>query len=72
MKGIHFNCDERIAPGNKCKSSQAFLVEPVESDHESEDSRRGEGGIDEAEFSMHAITGESGPRLMKLVPWIRN
>lgn len=57
-KGLCFNCDERFVPGHRCKSAQAFLIEPVELDHE--------GGND-AEVSLHAITGENGPRPMKLV-----
>lgn len=33
-KGLCFNCDEKFTPGHKCKTKQAFLIDPGESESE--------------------------------------
>ena len=66
-KGLCFNCDEKFAPGHRCK--KLFLIEGC---WPKEDSDDGIGDIeekedsDELEISLHAMAGSSGPQTMQI------
>lgn len=64
-KGICFISDERFVPRHMCKSSQTFLVELVELNHDG-----GEHEIDNIKLSIHAIMEENGSRPMKIGVWV--
>ena len=73
-KGLCFNCDEKFAPGHKCKLQQAFLIEVVEefevgceliSDDKEEEC------VAIPEISLHALSGISTPQTMRVVGTIR-
>lgn len=68
-QGLCFNCDEKFTPGHRCKTKQAFLIEPIESSDEGENEEFHE--IDEAEVSVHAMADVKGPRTMRLGSWIK-
>ncbi|XP_038715137.1 uncharacterized protein LOC120008853 [Tripterygium wilfordii] len=80
-KGLCFNCNDRFTPGHKCKVSQAFVIEPVDTEEEEEQEVdvSGEGPVNsfnseqqEPQISVHALTGGKGPKTMKLEAWVLN
>ena len=65
-QGLCFNCDERFVLGHKCKGPQLLLLE---GSHEEEDTDN-EGAHTifqgEPEISLHALTGWSTARTMRV------
>lgn len=49
-QGLCFNCDEKFTPGHRCKSKQAYLIEPVES--EGEETELGRTGDAKSQFML--------------------
>lgn len=68
-KGLCFNCDEKFVPGHRCKMNQAFFIKPMYSSEEEEPGVQKEG--EDAEISVNAMAGTSGPRTMRLGSWVK-
>ena len=74
-KGLCYNCDERFRPGHRCKKQQIFVLETM--DETEENSRAVELDLElEAsqtvlEISLHALSGVSKPRTMRVTGLIR-
>lgn len=67
-KGLCFNCDEKFTPGHKCKVKQAYLIEPVDSSEDETEHIE----VEEAEISVHAMSGVRGPKTMRVNSRIKN
>ena len=57
-QGLCFNCDERFVLGHKCKGPQLLLLESSYADDEIDN--------EEPEISLHALTGWSTARTMRV------
>ncbi|KAA8544084.1 hypothetical protein F0562_021739 [Nyssa sinensis] len=78
-KGLCYNCDEKWAPGHKCKSAQLFIMECDESnDDEVPKSEVAEGSAVkskeetlivelEPRMSIHALFGSPNPKTMRFL-----
>ncbi|RVW75473.1 hypothetical protein CK203_061524 [Vitis vinifera] len=60
-QGLCFNCDEKFAPGHKCKGLQLLLLEENYDEEEAHTHLQGE-----PEISLHALTGWSTARTMRV------
>ena len=75
-KGLCYNCDEKYAPGHKCKSKFFLLMgeddEERETDYMVSDEINEEGHIDYPidnsilKVSMHALAGQFNPRTIRV------
>nr|DAD19760.1 TPA_asm: hypothetical protein HUJ06_021223 [Nelumbo nucifera] len=66
-KGLCFNCNEKFSPGHRCK--KFFVIESCwqgDGDIEMEIEGERESTHDELEVSLHAITGHTPGRIMKV------
>ena len=66
-KGLCFNCDEKFAPGHRCKN--LFLIEgcwPEEDSGEEIGDIKEKEDNDELEISLHAMAGSSTPQTMQI------
>jgi len=72
-KGLCFRCNERFAPGHRCKSSALALLEVTEDTNDAEDTGimeenqlEDESSANMAEISLNAIMGRNSGSTMKL------
>lgn len=77
-QGLCFNCNEKFTPGHKCQVSQLLLLESFKLDEEKflvEHQNDGKAEctaienveeIMELEITLHALTGWSAPRTMRI------
>jgi len=73
-QGLCFNCNERFTAGHKCQGMQLLLLEgPIgfneityEEVTEEADVEEATREIDEPEITLHALTGWSAPRTMRV------
>ena len=68
-KGLCYNCDERFAPGHRCKKQQVFLLETLTEPKEEEGSVVEIKEDDEPtcpEISLHALSGIAIPHTMRV------
>uniref|UniRef100_A0A2N9H8H7 RNA-directed DNA polymerase n=1 Tax=Fagus sylvatica TaxID=28930 RepID=A0A2N9H8H7_FAGSY len=72
-KGLCYNCDEKFAPGHRCKTQQIYMLEVV-GEHESESDETAEEEANETtlqpEISLHALTGADTPDTMRVSGWV--
>lgn len=57
-QGLCFNCDDKFVLGHKCKGPQLLLLEGNPDDEEEQD---------DPEISLHALTGWSAARTMRII-----
>ncbi|XP_038977863.1 uncharacterized protein LOC120108346 [Phoenix dactylifera] len=80
-KGLCFKCGDKWSRGHQCKSGQAFLLdvgsdeeeattEASEDDDEHEDEGNYSPKEEEAELSLHALSGVQRPSTMRLMAWV--
>ena len=60
-QGLCFSCDEKFTPGHRCRKSQLLLLENEEEDGELPTNLEGE-----PEISLHALTGWSPHKTMRV------
>jgi len=73
-QGLCFNCNERFTAGHKCQGMQLLLLEgptgfneiTYEEVTEEADVEEATREIDEPEITLHALTGWSAPRTMRV------
>ena len=73
-QGLCFNCNEKFTAGHKCREHQLMLLENyVNFEDRFQEDKGGKEKIDEArdgieepEISLHALTGWSTPRTMRV------
>ena len=67
-KGLCYNCDEKFAPGHRCKTQQLYMLETItELETEfSNDTEETTEEISPPEISLHALTGISTPNTMRV------
>ncbi|XP_038979199.1 uncharacterized protein LOC120109538 [Phoenix dactylifera] len=82
-KGLCFKCGDKWSRGHQCKTGQAFLLdvgseeeEATSEASEEEDEEEQDHGADfspreeEAELSLHAMSGVQRPSTMRLMAWV--
>jgi hypothetical protein len=66
-KGLCFNCNERYIPGHRCAVPHVFIIE---ADPEEEEEIEGvaveTAGEQDPQISLHALTGYTGPKTMRV------
>ncbi|CAA7051508.1 unnamed protein product [Microthlaspi erraticum] len=62
--GLCFSCDERYVPGHKCKTSQLLLM-LGEDDEEDDTDEEIFHDVDDAEITLHALTGWDSPTTLR-------
>ena len=65
-QGLCFNCDEKFAPRNKCKGPQLLLLEGNYDEEENDKAGAHTHLRGEPEISLHALTGWSTARTMRV------
>ncbi|CAH9146476.1 unnamed protein product [Cuscuta epithymum] len=65
--GLCFSCNEQFAPGHRCKHPQLMLLEIGESNKDpTEDASDSQDGNTPLEISLHALTGWTAYRTLRL------
>lgn len=64
-QGLCFNCDDKFTLGRKCQGPQLLLLEGSYSANDEDDTN--EEAIIEPEISLHALTGWSSSRTMRVM-----
>lgn len=62
--GLCFSCDERYAPGHKCRKCQLLLMEGEDIDEEENDVFH---EVEEPEITLHALTGWDSPTTLRVL-----
>ena len=65
-QGLCFNCDEKFAPWHKCKGPQLLLLEGNYDEKENDEAGAHTHLQGEPEISLHALTGWSTARTMRV------
>jgi hypothetical protein len=68
-QGLCFNCDEKFTPGHKCQRPRLLLLEGDEETHLQDDE---DFEDDEPQISLHALTGWSTAKTMRIMARIGN
>lgn len=77
-KGICFSCNEKYTLGHRCKSPQAFYIEGQQAEEDEivveEETKVDEGDklLDVPKIFVHAVSGWSNPRAMRMVARVEN
>ncbi|KAH9780314.1 hypothetical protein KPL71_008031 [Citrus sinensis] len=72
-QGLCFSCNERFTPGHKCQGPRLLLIESHNNSQENEEETESEGNREEKlEVFIHALTGWSSPRTMRVAASIKS
>ena len=72
-QGLCFSCNERLTPGHKCQGPRMLLIQGYNNSQENEEEAETEGNREEElEVFIHALTGWSSPRTMRVAASIKS
>ncbi|XP_035544589.1 uncharacterized protein LOC118347983 [Juglans regia] len=80
LQGLCFNCNERFTTGHKCQGPRILLLESCEDDDnlvcddvtDEQTIKENHKGAPEPEITLHALTGWTAPKTMRIAAKIRN
>ena len=78
-KGLCFKCGDKWSKEHKCKTGQVLMIadtsdeenkEAIKEESEEEENHQASSESEEAELSLHALSGTRTPSTMRLMAWI--